>query len=97
MPKRIPVTAAKAVAKQFDLKQVILLAWDGERTHVVTYGDTVEDCDQAAQGGDKMKAAMGWTDVAPALPSRVRALTERVAELEAELEAARSMDRNADE
>lgn len=87
MPKRIPVSAAKAVATQFDLSQVILLAWDGERTHVVTYGRTVEDCDQAAMGGDKMKAAMGWTDVAPALPSRVKALTARVAELEADLAA----------
>jgi len=97
MPKRIPITAAKAVAKQFDLKQVILLAWDGELTHVVTYGASAEDCDQAAQGGDKIKEALGWTDVVPSLPSRVKALTERVAELEAELEAAQSMDRNADE
>jgi len=97
MPKRIPISAAKAVAKQFDLKQVILLAWDGELTHIVTYGETAEDCDQAAQGGDKLKVALGWTDVVPALPSRVKALTERVAELEAELDAARSMDRNADE
>jgi hypothetical protein len=68
------------------LQQVIIVAWDGERTHVVTYGKSVEDCDQAALGGDKIKKALGWPEaLMNALPSRVRVLKNRVAELEAKL------------
>lgn len=60
MPKRIPIEAAKAVAKGHDCRQVIILAWDGELTHVVTYGKTVNDCAQAAEGGNMLKAKLGW-------------------------------------
>lgn len=49
MPKRISIKAAKQLAKDLGLNQVILLAWDGELTHIVTYGESAEDCDQAAQ------------------------------------------------
>lgn len=49
MPKRIPITTAKEVAEKHDLKQVLLIGWDGERVHVVTYGATKEDCAKAAE------------------------------------------------
>jgi hypothetical protein len=52
MPKRIPITTAKAVAEKHDLSQVLLIGWDGERVHVVTYGKTKKDCDQAATAQD---------------------------------------------
>lgn len=52
MPKRIPIATAKRVAKEHGLKQVLLIGWDGERTHVVTYGATKEDCAQAATAQD---------------------------------------------
>lgn len=80
MPERLPIQDAKEIAKRRGLRQVILLAWDGERSHVVTYGDSVEDCDQAAQGGEKMKKVMGWPEW-EAFPSRVKklkALNERL-------------------
>lgn len=51
-PKRIPVSAAKKVADQFDLKQCLLIGWDGERVHVVTYGKTQADCALAAKAQD---------------------------------------------
>ncbi len=35
MPKRIPITTAKAVAEKHDLRQCLLIGWDGERVHVV--------------------------------------------------------------
>jgi hypothetical protein len=50
MPRRIPT--AKAVAEKHDLKQVLLIGWDGERTHVVTYGKTKADCEAAAKAQD---------------------------------------------
>ena len=49
MPKRIPISTAKAVAQKHDLKQVLLIGWDGKSTHVVTYGATKEDCAIAAK------------------------------------------------
>lgn len=83
MPRRIPIRVLRELARAQGLSQVILLAWDGKRSHVVTFGETVEDCDQAAQGGDRMKAAMGWPESLNALPSRVKALQAKVNRLEA--------------
>jgi hypothetical protein len=74
MPKRIPITAAKHLAQEFDLKQVILFAWDGKQQHCVTYGASIEDCDQAAQGGNRLKAHLGWPESLMAEPSRVKKL-----------------------
>ncbi len=84
MPKRIPVSAAKLVAVTYDCRQVILVALDNDNTtHVVTYGSTEEQCDQAAQGGDFVKKALGWPESLNAMPNRVKALSARVKELEA--------------
>jgi hypothetical protein len=49
MPKHIPIATAKSVAEKHSLKQVLLIGWDGERTHVVTYGVTKIDCERAAE------------------------------------------------
>lgn len=51
MPKRIPIRVAQRVAEEYACKQVIIVAWDGSRTHVVTYGEDKEQCRQAAIGG----------------------------------------------
>lgn len=87
MPKRIPVSAAKKLAQEQRCRQVIVLAWDGALTHVVTYGETSEDCDQAAQGGDLIKQAMGWPEH-KLFPSRVQALTSRAEAAENERDQA---------
>ena len=52
MPKRLPIAAAQAVAEKYDLSQVLLIGWDGERVHVVTYGKTKADCEAAAKAQD---------------------------------------------
>lgn len=73
MPKRIPIAAARRIAIDHGCSQVIVLAWDGEKTHVVTYGKTKADCLQAAAGGNKMKRAMGWPEeLCNAQPARAR-------------------------
>lgn len=87
MPKRVPIKAAKDVGREHGLTQVILLGWDGERTHVVTWGNTVEACDQAAQGGDRVKKALNWPDdLLGDEPHRVRKLKARIVELEKQLQ-----------
>jgi hypothetical protein len=66
--KRIPIRVARDIAKEFDLDQVIVLAYerDAEKqeqmTHVVTYGKSVDDCVQAAEGGNKLKRMLGWPE-----------------------------------
>lgn len=60
MPARIPIAEAKRVADAQGCQQVIILAWDGERTHVVTYGDTKKACREAAEGANRLKAILGW-------------------------------------
>jgi hypothetical protein len=73
--KRIPITTVKEISKRFSQDQVVLVTWDkaNNRTHVVTYGRTTEDCAQAAQGGNFVKKALGWPDeLCHAEPARIR-------------------------
>lgn len=83
MPRRLPIAVARAISEKWLCSQVIVCAWDGELTHVVTFGKSVEDCDQAAQGGDRIKVALGWPDSLNSVPSRVKTLQAKVAALEA--------------
>lgn len=48
----IPVATARAVAEKHGLRQVLLIGWDGESVHVVTYGKTKKDCELAARAQD---------------------------------------------
>ena len=50
--KRIPISTAKEVAEKHDLRQLLLIGWDGFRVHVVTYGQTKADCAAAAKAQD---------------------------------------------
>jgi heterodisulfide reductase subunit C len=85
MPERLPIKDAMDIAHKRGLRQVILLAWDGTLSHVVTYGKSIEDCDQAAQGGEKLKKVMGWPNW-EARPARVKKLTAALEQCRAHLE-----------
>lgn len=78
--KRLPVKAAKDVSEAYSLRQVILLAWDGELTHVVTYGKSADDCAQAAAGGNILKQKWGWPECNDQ-PSRVKKLEAEISKL----------------
>lgn len=80
MPKKIPIRAARKVGKEHNCKQVILLAFDGKLTHVVTWGKTAEDCAQAADGGNMLKKKWGWPECNDQ-PSRVKKLLAEIEEL----------------
>ena len=78
--KRIPTTEAKRLAKLYAQNQVIIVTWDKiyNRQHVVTYGLSVADCEQAALGGNFVKKALGWPDEqCHAEPARMRRKKER--------------------
>jgi len=86
MGKRIPIKAAKDIASQYGYDQVIIWAQknDKHRQHVTTFGRSVVDADQAAQGGNyiKRKFLGGPANECLAEPTRVRKLRERIKELE---------------
>lgn len=85
MPKRIPISAAKSVASQFNCRQVVIFAWDGELYHCVTFGKSVEDCSQAAEAGNRLTTALGWPESHNNRePSRVRDLRQELKSLREE-------------
>jgi hypothetical protein len=72
--KRIPIKAAKDIAKEYGYTQVIIHAYDGATgiEHVTTYGKSLADCANAATGGDKIKELLGWpADKRSAEPKRI--------------------------
>jgi len=62
--KRIPIKAAKEFAKNFEKDQVIILTWDKKTnsTWVTTYGKSLKDCEQAANGGNEIKRLLKWPE-----------------------------------
>ncbi len=89
--KGVPVQAARYIANEYDKAQVIVVTWDKiyGKQHVTTYGQTVEECAQAAEGGNRVKKALGWPDELFAQPPRVKALHARIKALEAVLKKIR--------
>jgi len=81
----IPVKQAEGFAIANGLKQVIIFGHDGENTHVLTWGDTVEHSAQAAAGANHVKKQWGWPAVDVVESEKVKALRARIAELEAQL------------
>jgi hypothetical protein len=84
-PKRIPIADARDFSRKHEQRQVIIVSWDGETTHVITYGKSIQDCDQAALGGEKIMQMLKF-EKWQAIPSRVRVLQQRVQQLEDRLQ-----------
>lgn len=75
MSKRIPISAAKRLADEYGLRQVLILALNEEddTAHVVTFGKSLEDCRLIAESGNNLKRHMGWPEeLCSAVPARVK-------------------------
>ena len=65
---RIPISAAKRIAEEYGVDQVVILARQPESEpgkgdgseHVTTYGRTIIHCEVAALMGNKLKKILGW-------------------------------------
>lgn len=55
---RIPVATAKRVAEEHGLIQCLLIGWDGDLAHVVTYGVNAEECRRAARAQEFWQGAI---------------------------------------
>lgn len=75
MTKRIPIAWAKKIANELGYSQVIIHAFDGETgvQHVTTYGKTIDDCDNAAEGGNTIKKLLNWPEkLCESKPARIK-------------------------
>lgn len=96
MPEHIPHETLQAYATGLGLDMAVLVAFDGAITHVVTWGKTTEDSDVAAQGGDRVKHALGWPKKF-LLPSRVSAMEKLLEESLSALHHCAELERMVDE
>lgn len=74
--KRIPIVDAKSIGEKRGYNQVIIVAWDENTgiTSVCTWGKSLKDCSQAAEGGNLIKKTLGWPDeLCHAKPARIKA------------------------
>ncbi len=85
--KRIPIRVAKRLAEELGQSTVVIVAWEGEssptptgRSHVVTYGRTVQDCEWAANLGNQIKRKILGLPEEQCQVSPVRAKRGRPAE-----------------
>jgi hypothetical protein len=75
---RIPPERLEEFARALGLQQTILVGWANGTTHVVTWGDSLVDSAQAAQGGNFVKKALGFPECACMdLSPRVAAALEK--------------------
>jgi len=76
---RVPPERLEEFARALGLQQAILVGWAADgTTHVVTWGDSLVDSAQAAQGGNFVKKALGFPEcVCMELSPRVAAALER--------------------
>lgn len=86
MGEKVKISELKDLAKAHGYDHVICFATKGKTEFVATYGATVEQCDQAAQFGDKLKDGLGWPESLHAMPSRVKQLKNRAEKAEAKIE-----------
>lgn len=80
MSKRIPIKAAREFVKKLGLRYVVIFGRSDDLSHVVTYGNTVEESTAAAELGNKMKRGLGWPEEFQAWPPRVKRRNRRLAE-----------------
>lgn len=64
MKNRIPLKALKRLAKDYNINQIMVVAFSkaAGTTHVATYGRTTEEGIQAAHLGNRTKQQLGFPD-----------------------------------
>lgn len=86
MPNLIPPESLQKFCAQFQLSQAVLLAFDGERVHVVTWGNTPSDSDHAAEAGNALKKSFNWpNELCRDISPKVQALLDKVERLKEEV------------
>lgn len=76
--KRVPITAAREVAKKYDKQEIVILAIDREfnKIHITTYGVSKHYCLNAEITGDFLTEVLGIRK-----PKKYFDLIEKIKEL----------------
>ncbi len=82
---KISIKSLKELSQQYNLDHIIVFATEGKEQFIATFGRNLQECDEAAQFGDKLKDTMGWPESLHASPSRVKALQKENKELKEKL------------
>jgi hypothetical protein len=80
---RIPILAID-IAREYDCLNVVVVAWGGDRTHVLVHGKAAEDCGQASLYRPGSVAHVS-NEPPNDETSRVKKLIARIKDLGAEL------------
>lgn len=72
---------AEDFANAHGYEQVIILGFDGTRTHLTTWGETVEQSAAAAAGGNRLKSLMNWPEDTIVESEKVLALKRQLQDL----------------
>lgn len=85
---KIPIKELENIAKKYNLSHVIMLAYSPNdiTEHIVTYGETIENCSDAADYGNKLKDVLGWPESLKTHPNRVKQLLKKIEDLENEID-----------
>lgn len=97
--KRVPISAASNIGKEYGYSQVIITSFDKQTgtTSVCTWGETANDCAQAAEGGNFVKKALNWPpEKCDDQPSRVKKLMAEITDLKKQLKEAHDNRSEAD-
>lgn len=71
--EKLPIEVAENISRIWGQSQVVVVTFDKTRgtTHVVTFGKSLEESVQAAEGGNRVKKALGWPEeLCNAIPKR---------------------------
>lgn len=85
MPDKIPYEKAEKFARENECKVVVILAWDGSNSHVVTWGESAEQSDFAADTGHQMRCVLNWKDNMYVDSSKVKALKDEIESLKKQI------------
>lgn len=80
------ITKAEALCFDHELRQVVVLTFDGTETRVTTFGVTALDSAIAAEAGNRIKRSLMWPEsMCNSVSLKVQRLHDRIAELERQL------------
>lgn len=82
----VPIEDAEALARKYNLRQILIFSFDGKNTGISTWGTDAFDAATAADGANIMKRRWGWPENTIAVSAKVQALYNRIEELEKLLE-----------
>ena len=64
--KNIPIqnSEAEKISKKYNYPEIVIFAYDPDTRmqHVTTYGETKEQCLDAARAGNYLKKTLGWPE-----------------------------------